>query len=138
MDVVIENVRKYMRSLCKFALIASVVFCGSFLNAAVVTINSENFQTEVLESKIPVILDAYTDWCHYCKSVAPLFSELSREMEGKVKFVKLNIEKEYSVSKDLNIEALPTFLFYKNGKVVGRQAGALDKSGFQAKFAQWF
>lgn len=127
-----------MRSFCKFALAVSAVFCGSFLNAAVVTINSDNFQTEVLESKIPVVLDAYTDWCHYCKGVAPLFSELSNEMAGKVKFVKLNIETEYSVANGLNIEALPTFLFYKNGKVVDRQAGALDKSGFKAKFAKLF
>ena len=127
-----------MKLFSKVAFIFSAALCGTVLNASVVTINSENFQTEVLESKVPVILDAYTDWCHYCKSVAPLFSELSNEMDGKVKFVKLNIEKEYSVAKDLNIEALPTFLFYKNGKVVGRQAGALDKSGFKEKFAKWF
>lgn len=114
-----------------------VVFAGS-LSAAVISINSDNFNTEVLESKIPVVLDAYTDWCGYCKNVAPVFAELSNEMAGKVKFAKLNIEAERSVANGLNIEALPTFLFYKNGKIVDRQIGALDKSGFKAKFTKWF
>jgi len=114
-----------------------VVFASS-LSAAVVSIHSGNFQTEVIDSKIPVVLDAYTDWCGYCKQAAPLFDDLSNEMEGKVKFAKLNIEKEHSVANGLHIEALPTFLFYKNGKIVDRQAGALDKSGFKAKFAKWF
>lgn len=110
----------------------------SGLTAAVVPITSENFQSEVIDSKIPVVLDAYTEWCGYCKGVAPLFAELSNEMEGRVKFVKLNIEAEHSVAKGLKIEALPTFLFYKNGKVVDRQAGALDKNGFTARFDKVF
>jgi thioredoxin 1 len=126
-----------MFSFCKYLVVGAALFSGS-LSAAVVTVNSENFKTEVLDSKIPVILDAYTDWCHYCKSVAPVFAELSNEMEGRVKFVKLNIEAEHSVAGGLNIEALPTFLFYKNGKVVDRQAGALDKNEFKAKFAKYF
>ena len=125
-----------MLSFCK-SLVISAIFAGN-LSAAVIAINADNYQREVLESKIPVILDAYTDWCHYCKNVAPVFAELSNEMEGKVKFAKLNIETEHSVAGGLKIEALPTFLFYKNGKIVDRQAGALDKSGFKAKFAKFF
>lgn len=119
-------------------LAAGAVLCALSVGAAVVSINSQNFQTEVLESKIPVVLDAYTDWCGYCKNVAPVFAELSNEMAGKVKFVKLNIETEASVAHGLKIEALPTFLFYKNGKIVSRQAGALDKHEFKAKFAKEF
>jgi thioredoxin len=126
-----------MRSLTKL-LIAGAVLAASQLCAAVVSINSNNFQTEVIDSKVPVILDAYTDWCHYCKGVAPVFAELSNEMAGKVKFAKLNIEAEPSIAGGLKIDALPTFLFYKNGKIVDRQAGALDKEGFKARFAKAF
>lgn len=124
-----------MFSFCRFLF---VLGASLSLQGAVLTINSDNYQTEVLESKIPVVLDAYTDWCHYCKGVAPLFSELSNEMKGKVKFVKLNIETQATVASGLHIEALPTFLFYKNGKIVDRQAGALDKEGFKSKFNELF
>lgn len=113
-------------------------FFAFHAHAAVLSITGDNYEREVLESKVPVVLDAYTDWCHYCKGVAPLFDELSQEMQGKVKFVKLNIEAEPDVAERLKIEALPTFVFYKNGKMVGRQAGALDKGGFQKKFASLF
>ena len=119
-------------------LIVGAVLFASHLSAAVVTIDAENFQSEVIDSKVPVILDAYTDWCHYCKGVAPVFAELSNEMAGKVKFAKINIEAAPSVAASLKIEALPTFLFYKNGKIVDRQAGALDKAGFKARFAKVF
>jgi len=108
------------------------------LLATVLMITADNYKTEVLDSKIPVVLDAYTDWCHYCKGVAPLFAELSNEQAGKIKFVKLNIEKVPSVAEELDIQALPTFLFYKNSQIVGRQAGSLDKKGFQEKFTTYF
>ncbi len=121
----------------KVLIIGAILIAGP-LCAAVVSLNSKNFQTEVIDSKVPVILDAYTDWCHYCKGVAPVFAELSNEMAGKVKFAKLNIEAEPSIAGGLEIDALPTFLFYKNGKIVDRQAGALDKEGFKARFAKIF
>ena len=98
--------------------------------AAVLTVTQENFRSTVLESKIPVILDVYTDWCGYCKEIAPLFAELSQEMEGKMQFVKLNADAESSLAEKLEIEFYPTFLLYKSGQVVSRHDGILDKAGF--------
>jgi thioredoxin 1 len=98
--------------------------------AAVLSVTEENFRSEVLESKIPVVLDTYTDWCSYCKGIAPLFAELSQQMEGKVKFVKLNADAAPSLANGLGIEVYPTFLLYKGGQVVGRQDGILDREGF--------
>jgi thioredoxin 1 len=98
--------------------------------AAVLPVTEENFCSLVLESKIPVVLDAYTDWCGYCKEIAPLFAELSQEMEGKIQFVKLNADSESLLAEKLEIEVYPTFLLYKGGQVVGRQDGILDKKEF--------
>lgn len=112
-------------------------FCPVLL-AAVMPVNDLNYRTEVLESKVPVVLDAYTDWCYYCKKVAPVFAQLSDELQGKVKFVKLNVDGAPYVSDELQIEALPTFIFYKDGKIVGRQKGALDMEGLQSNIQKYF
>lgn len=98
----------------------------------VIEITKANYKKEVLESKTPVILDAYATWCPPCKAVAPIFDELSNEMNGKVKFVKFNVDSEQSLAKELNITAMPTFLIFKDGKIVNRQMGVatLDKNGF--------
>lgn len=96
-------------------------------------LTAENYQTEVLESEIPVVLDAYASWCGPCKIVAPIFSELNSEMSNTVKFVKLNVDKEQALAKELGIQAMPTILFFKNGEVVNRHVGVLDKEGFVSK-----
>ena len=89
----------------------------------VVEITKANYKKEVLESKTPVILDAYATWCPPCKAVAPIFDELSYEMKGKVKFVKFNVDSEESLAKELDITAMPTFLIFKDGKILNRQRG---------------
>ncbi len=105
-------------------------------SSLVISVTSQNFKTEVLESKIPVILDAYATWCPPCRAVAPTFSELSREMNGKIKFVKMNVDKEPSLAKELQIEMMPTFLIFKDGKIVDRQVGGMDKTAFLTKFVK--
>lgn len=102
------------------------------------TVTGANFKKEVLQSKMPVVVDAYATWCPPCKAVAPVFASLSSEMKGKIKFVKFNVDEERSLAKDLNIEAMPTFLFYKNGECVGKHAGAMDRDGFKAEFVKYF
>jgi thioredoxin 1 len=107
-------------------------------DSLVETVTGANFKKEVLQSKMPVVVDAYATWCPPCKAVAPVFASLSSEMRGKVKFVKFNVDEEGSLAKDLNIEAMPTFLFYKNGQCAGKHAGAMDRDGFKAEFVKYF
>jgi len=121
-----------------FFLIAFVCARLSGWGQAVVQVTRESYNSEVLQSKVPVVLDAYTDWCRYCKSVAPLFAEMGKEHAGKIKFAKVNIDQEPGLAQELKIEALPTFLFYKDGKIVDRQAGALDRKAFSEKFSKYF
>lgn len=99
----------------------------------VIQVTSKNFKKEVLESTTPVIVDAYATWCPPCKAVAPIFAELSNDMKGKVKFVKVNVDEESSLAKDLHIQAMPTFLIYKDGKVVDRHEGAMSKIAMFSK-----
>jgi thioredoxin 1 len=102
-------------------------------SAAVVTVTKENYMQEVLESKLPVVLDAYAIWCGPCKTMAPIFSELSDEMAGKIKFAKFDVDQQKEMGKELSIRGMPTFLFFKNGEEVGRHTGMLDKKALSEK-----
>lgn len=120
----------------KFAANAKIAETQEAQPSSVIPVTSKNFQTEVLASTTPVILDAYANWCPPCNAVAPTFSELSREMNGKIKFVKMNVDEEQSLAKELQIEKMPTFLIFKDGKVVDRQVGGMDKTAFLTKFVK--
>ncbi len=87
----------------------------------------EEFEKEVVNSDIPVIVDFYADWCGPCKMLAPIFTELSEEYTGEVKFVKINVEEVQEVAMRLDVMSIPTILFFKGGDVVGQQMGALPK-----------
>lgn len=104
--------------------------------STVVQVNKENFQQEVLNSKQPVVVDAYATWCPPCKMLAPIFRELSGEMKGYVKFAKFNTDDNLELTKDLEIQAMPTLIFYKDGKEVARQTGALDKEDLATKIEE--
>jgi thioredoxin 1 len=99
----------------------------------IIHITKANFQKEVKESDLPVVLDAYSNFCPPCKAVAPIFSELSEGYSGKVKFVKLDMEAEYALSQELEIRSMPTFLFFKSGEVVETHVGLIDKKGLLSK-----
>ncbi len=94
----------------------------------VVKITKENFKKEILESKDPIVLDAFASWCIPCKSVGSILSELSQKLHGKVKFAKFDVEEVVALSKEFEIHAMPTLLFFKDGKVLGRHEGALSQN----------
>lgn len=96
----------------------------------VISVTAQNFQEEVEKSKLPVVLDAYAPWCPPCNKVAPIFAKLAEEMEAQVKFVKVNVDKEPELVEKLNIKAMPTFLFFKDGKEIHRKEGAVQREYF--------
>ena len=87
----------------------------------------ETFQ-QLVASPIPVMVDFYADWCGPCQSMTPLIQELASQFKGKVRIVKINIDKNQSAAREYGVEAVPTFIIFKNGKLVWRHSGGMDKA----------
>lgn len=86
------------------------------------------FKTEVLDAAEPVLVDFWAEWCGPCRQIAPALEEISKEMAGQVKVVKVNIDENPNAPTQFGVRAIPTLLLFKGGKVVGQQVGAAPKS----------
>jgi thioredoxin 1 len=101
---------------------------------AEVTVNADNWQSEVLDSSIPVLVDFWADWCMPCKMIAPVLEDLSKEYEGKLKIAKLNVDEANEIASQFNIISIPTLLVFKNGEVVNQHVGAGQKNVLESVF----
>ncbi len=84
-----------------------------------------NFETEVINSDIPVLVDFYADWCGPCKMMMPVVESLAEKYEGKVKVGKVNADDNGAVAAKYNIMSIPSFLVFKNGEVINSITGAV-------------
>ncbi|HDD35965.1 MAG TPA: thioredoxin [Archaeoglobus veneficus] len=91
-----------------------------------IELNSKNF-SEVLKNE-NVVIDFYANWCAPCKMIAPIIEELAKEYAGKVVFAKLNTDENIEIAQRFAISAIPTIIFFKNGKAVDQIVGALPKA----------
>jgi thioredoxin 1 len=90
----------------------------------VIHLNNGEFETEVLKSNVPVLVDFYADWCGPCHSIAPTIEALSNEFEGKVKFVKVDVDSNQELASSYEIMSIPTIMLFENGKVEDSIVGA--------------
>lgn len=94
----------------------------------VLHINDADFESVVVNSDIPVLLDFWAPWCGPCKMIAPVLDELAPEFAGKVKIVKMDVDDNQATPAQFGVRSIPTLLLIKNGQVVATQVGALPKT----------
>ena len=92
------------------------------------SVNDLNFETEVLQSETPVLVDFTATWCGPCKQIAPLIDQLADEYVGKVKVVKLDIDEAPNTAVKFGVRGVPTIIVFKGGEAVARQMGAAPKT----------
>ena len=96
----------------------------------VLPVDGENFSTEVLNHQGVVFVDFYADWCGPCKMTGPIIDQLAEEIKN-VKFVKVNVDKNPDLASQYQVFSIPTFVLFKEGKVVSQFVGAHSKEGFE-------
>jgi len=90
-------------------------------------LTDQNFDQEIQNSEIPVLVDFWAEWCGPCRSFAPILAEFAEQMEGKIKVAKLNIEENPDIASKMAIRSIPTLLLFKEGKIVATKVGFLTK-----------
>lgn len=91
-------------------------------------VSEETFETEVLKSSLPTLVDFWAPWCGPCKAISPVIEELAHEYAGKIKLVKVNVDDNPGVAAQYGIRAIPTLIFFKDGKLVNQITGAVSKA----------
>lgn len=90
-------------------------------------LTSENFDQEVLKSEIPVLVDFWAAWCYPCMNLSPIVDEITKDLSGKIKVGKVNIDDEPALAEKYNISVIPTLVFFEKGKIRGSAVGMREK-----------
>jgi thioredoxin 1 len=98
-----------------------------------IEVNGTSFETEVLKSEQPVVVDFWAEWCGPCKMLAPVLDEIATENAGRFKVVKVNVDDNPELAAQYRISAIPTLLFFSNGNVTEQSVGAISKKGILAR-----
>lgn len=96
-----------------------------------VELTDANFEKEVIESGKVTLVDFWAEWCGPCRMVSPVVEELSNDYDGKVKFVKVNVDEANELASKYNIFSIPTLAIFKNGQLVSQQVGAASKDSYK-------
>lgn len=97
-----------------------------------ITLTAENFESEVLKSDRPVLVDFWADWCGPCKMMGPVVGELAKELDGQVKVGKVNVDEEEEIAQKHGIMSIPTFILFKDGKAAAQTVGGQAKDALKA------
>jgi thioredoxin 1 len=101
---------------------------------AATTVSDATFEAEVLNSKEPVLVDFFAEWCGPCKAMAPALEQVASELAGKLKVVKIDVDQNPDITQRYRIQAMPTLIMFNGGKEVNRNVGALVQ---KTKLESW-
>ena len=93
-----------------------------------VTLTADNFDEEVINASVPVVVDFWAEWCMPCRMIAPVLEEMSEQYEGKLKVGKLNVDDHGEIGTRYNIISIPTLLLFKDGQLVNQHVGAAPRA----------
>ncbi len=97
---------------------------------------TDNFESEVINSDVPVLVDFYADWCGPCKMMGPVVEQLANEYDGKIKVGKVNIDEQPELASKYGVMSIPYFAFINKGALVGNELGAVPKERLERKIAE--
>ena len=100
-------------------------------------VNGTNFDREVLQSDLPVLVDFYADWCGPCRMMAPVVRQLAETYAGKVKVVKVNVDGAQDLAVSFGVSSIPTLAYFRDGQMKGSSVGFLPGEDLERKLAEW-
>lgn len=104
----------------------------------VIEITDANFEEEIIQSELPVIVDFGAEWCMPCKMMSPVVDELAKELKGRVKVCKINVDENTKAAVDLSVMNIPALIFFKDGKEESRVVGVVSKKELLKKVEELF